>query len=52
MYGIKTCGIKSYLKVFEEKLGYKMKLNNGKLTIKAEWNPLSEEWSLTMRYIQ
>lgn len=36
MYGIKTCGIKSYLKVFEEKLGYKIELNNGKLTIKAD----------------
>ena len=35
MYGIKTCGIKSYLKVFEE-LGYKIELNNGKLTIKAD----------------
>lgn len=35
MYGIKTCGIKSYLKVFEE-LGYKKEINNGKLTIKAD----------------
>ena len=35
MYGVKTCGIKSYLKVFEE-LGYKKEINNGKLTIKAD----------------
>lgn len=36
MYGVKTCGIKSYLRVFEEKLGYEMDLNNEKLTIKAD----------------
>lgn len=35
MYGIKTCGMKSYLKVFEES-GYKIKVENEKLTIKTD----------------